>query len=200
LLGQAVVSYEIFTGQALPRRGFRRQWRSAVILAAGYSGLVSATLTLQLHPIIGLVVATLLMITFYALFSWRTYIERERYIEHLSPFVASQGLHDYLLTPTSPGASAPRHLDADSPFRALCEDVLGASKAYLMPLGPLVPLVGPGLTYPAGTHVSLSVLPELASKLELDGAMCMPLDPGQHGGAVWAVPLRGERGLVGVLL
>ena len=36
LQGQAVVSYEIFTGRTLPRRGLWRHWRSAVILAAGY--------------------------------------------------------------------------------------------------------------------------------------------------------------------
>lgn len=200
LLGQAVVSYEIFTGKTLPRRGFRRQWRSAVILSAGYSALVSASLALQLHPINGLVVATLLMITFYALFSWRTYIERERYIQHLSPFVASQGLHEYLLTPTSPSAPAPLHLDAHRPFQALCENVLGASKAYLVPLGALGPLIGPGLAYPPNRSATLPRLPELSPVLESTEAMCVPLDPTDYEGAQWAVPLRGERGLVGVLL
>ncbi|HEX9074624.1 MAG TPA: hypothetical protein VF932_02550, partial [Anaerolineae bacterium] len=32
-VGQAVARYEVFTGKALPRRGFIRQWRNAVILA-----------------------------------------------------------------------------------------------------------------------------------------------------------------------
>src|SRR5439155_23344426 len=36
LLGRAVVSYEIFTGKTLPRRGLLWQWRNAVVLAAGY--------------------------------------------------------------------------------------------------------------------------------------------------------------------
>ena len=40
LLGQAVVSYEVFTGKTLPRRGLLRHWRRAIILAAGYSILV----------------------------------------------------------------------------------------------------------------------------------------------------------------
>ena len=45
LLGQAVVSYEIFTGKTLPRRGLRRQWQRALLLAAGYGLLVGLTLT-----------------------------------------------------------------------------------------------------------------------------------------------------------
>ena len=35
LLGKAIVSYEIFTGKALPRRGFFQQWRVVVCVASG---------------------------------------------------------------------------------------------------------------------------------------------------------------------
>ena len=38
-LGQAIVSYEVFTSQTLPRRGLRRHWQSIVLLAAA-CGLV----------------------------------------------------------------------------------------------------------------------------------------------------------------
>jgi hypothetical protein len=41
LQGQAVVAYEIFTGRTLPRGGLRRHWRSAIILAGGFSVVVS---------------------------------------------------------------------------------------------------------------------------------------------------------------
>ncbi|HET9494900.1 MAG TPA: hypothetical protein VFR15_11780, partial [Chloroflexia bacterium] len=50
LLGQAIVSYEIFTGKTLPRRGFERQWRSALLLAAVYSAVVGASLARQPQP------------------------------------------------------------------------------------------------------------------------------------------------------
>ena len=36
LVGQAVVAYEIFTGQSLPRKGFIRQWHYAVLVALGF--------------------------------------------------------------------------------------------------------------------------------------------------------------------
>jgi hypothetical protein len=45
LTGQAIVSYEIFTGKALPRGGLLSYWRRTLILAAGYGALLGATLS-----------------------------------------------------------------------------------------------------------------------------------------------------------
>ena len=41
--------------------------------------------------------------------------------------------------------SAP-DVDVETPFRALCTDVLGVRTAYLAAVGPLSPLVGPPLS------------------------------------------------------
>jgi signal transduction histidine kinase len=197
LQGQAVVSYEIFTGRTLPRRGLWRHWRSAVILAGGYGLLVGGSLAFELRPLYVLLLSTLLMTLFYALFSWRSYAERERAMAHLRPFVASQRLYEHLLAP-----AAPSEVDAATPFRALCEDVLGANVAYLVPLGPLAPLVGPALVYPQGAAIPdrgpwlADLLPRFASTQ----TMCLPLDGAHHADARWAVPLWSERGLIGVLL
>ncbi len=195
LQGQALVSYEIFTGKTLPRRGLWRHWRSAVILAGGYSLVVGASLALQLRPIYSLLLSTLLMTLFYALFSWRSYAERERAMAQLRPFVASQRLYDQLLTPSSPP-----EVDAATPFQALCQEVLGARLAYLAPLGPLAPLVGPALVYPGGAQVQLPSLAGLTAHFDSPDTMCLPLDPIRYGGGRWAVPLWSERGLIGVLL
>jgi signal transduction histidine kinase len=45
-----------------------------------------------------------------------------------------------------------------------------------------------------------SALAELAAEFRTPQMMCVPLDPARYGGAVWAVPLWSERGLIGVLL
>ncbi|MFN2220853.1 MAG: sensor histidine kinase, partial [Anaerolineae bacterium] len=84
-------------------------------------------------------------------------------------------------------------------FRALCDDLLGASVAYLAPLGPLTSLVGSALTYPPDRPLP-AALGGIAAELGSSPAICVPLDPARYGGATWAVPLRGEQGLVGVLL
>jgi signal transduction histidine kinase len=226
LTGQAIVSYEIFTGKALPRSGLLHYWRRSLMLAAGYGALVGASLSIppltDVDSIYRLLLATVLMTLFFALLTWRSYVDRERGMDRLRPFVASQRLYERMLHPASPP-----DMDIAAPFRALCEDVLGARVAYLAALGPLAPLVGPGLTYSdkgrmtedrrAGIEDGRSAdrdarssdspspfaLPALAGLAPLFGSpqtMCVPLDPQHYGGAVWAVPLWSERGLIGVLL
>jgi signal transduction histidine kinase len=206
LVGQAVVSYEVFTGKTLPRRGLQRYWQSAILLAGGYSAAVSLAMLLDFRPITILLAATLVLAVFYALLSWRSFGERQRYMENLRPFLVSQGLYEELVREPAgaPGSSPGGETDQASPvynaFRALCHSVLEARLAYLVPLGPLTALAGPPLVYPAATVGSP---PTSAQLLEagLEGvADWLPLDPHTHSGAAWAIPLRSQAGLVGALL
>jgi signal transduction histidine kinase len=197
LLGQAIVSYEVFTGKTLPRRGLLRHWRRAVILAAGYGAVVGLSLTIRLRPIYSLLLTAVLMTVFYALLSWRSYAERERAIEQLRPFVASQRLYDQLLSSSPSLASTP---DVATLLTALCADVLGAQIAYLVPQGSLTPLIGSTLRYPAGDSAELPLPAETLERCNSTQEICLPVEPDRHGGAMWAVPLWSERGLVGVLL
>lgn len=193
LLGQAIVTYEIFTGKTLPRRGFFRHWRNAIILAAGYATLVGWSVTIQLAPIYSLLLSTLLMVAFYALISWRSFVEREEFMARLRPFVSSQRLMQHLLDPGETTASR-----ADRLFCALCGEVLGARQARLIPLGALAPLAGPPLSYPNGAaEQPVRVLPDM---FRPDGAGVVPLEAAAFAGLHWAIPLWAERGLIGALL
>jgi signal transduction histidine kinase len=188
LLGEAVVAYEIFTGKALPRRGLARYWRNAIILAAGFSLVVGASLTLHLRPIYSVLIAALLMTTFYALLSWRSYVEREHLIEQLRPFVTSQQLYERLLIAETPASD-----EMTAPFQALCAEVLGVRQAALIPLGPLAALSPQALTYPAGLTPPAIPASEAAT-------LAQPLDPAQTGGMTWSIALGSTRGQIGVLL
>ena len=46
LIGRAIVSYEIFTGKALPRGGLSRYWQRSLVLAGGYGALMGLSLSL----------------------------------------------------------------------------------------------------------------------------------------------------------
>jgi len=197
LVGQAIVSYEVFTGKPLPRGGLRRHWQRLLILAAGYATAVSVSLALPLKPIYSLLLSTALMIAFFALLTWRSYAERESFIDSLRPFVASQGLYDQI---TAPSNIAPPEMDANPPFQALCAHLLEARCAYLIPLGPLAPLAGPPLAYPRAQNVQIPALGEFISQWTSPQILFTPLDPGVNGGAAWGIPLWSERGLVGALL
>ncbi|HWQ11780.1 MAG TPA: ATP-binding protein [Roseiflexaceae bacterium] len=220
LAGQAIVAYEIFTGKTLPRGGLRRHWRRSLVLAAGYGALVGGSLALPvpLDPIWRLLLATVLMTLFFALLSWRSYIDRDQSMARLRPFVASQHLYERILRPAAP----PTLAEAAAPLRALCDDVLGATTARLLPLGPLAPLVPPLAHSEQRSTINdqrsttndqrrpnteASRSPALSAQLSALSAqpfspdtLCLPLDPAQHGGAAWAVPLWSERGLIGALL
>ncbi len=193
LVGQAVVSYEVFTGKALPRGELQRYWRNAIILAIGYGIVVGWSFSLQVQPIYSLVLTTILMVLFYALLSWRSYTWRERYIRNLRPFVASQHLYEHLL------ATLPATVNVGSPFHALCAEVLEARLAYLIALGPLAPLVSP-LSYPENIPPLLTNFTEIIASFDSPQMICRPVNSDITGGALWAIPLWSERGLIGLFL
>lgn len=182
LIGKATVSYEIFTGKTLPRGGFFRQWRRAVILAAGYSVLIAATVTFALSPIYALLLATVLLVVFYALLSVRMFGERERVVRELRPILG-----------TLPDAQTPDSLR--TAFDSLCENVLNVRAAYLVPLVPFAS----ALAYPPHAAPSVDVS-GLAAKLVAAPETFVAVAPGEFAGAVWAIPLSSERGRLGVLL
>ncbi len=212
MVGQAIVAYEIFTGKTLPRGELRRHWMNAVLLALGFGSVVGLTFALQLRPIYSLLMATVLLIFFYALLGWRSYARHEEYMRQLRPFLGSQHLYERLLylpdgdakasNPPEPGLAAqpPPTLDISALFETLCRDVLNVRHAYLVAIGPLAPLVGPPLSYPEPQHFPLPAFSALAAQLNHPETICLPLDPQADDGLLWAVPLWSERGLIGLFL
>lgn len=185
LLGQAIVSYEIFTGRVLPRRSFVRHWRGAILLAGGYAAVVGWTIVIDLRPIYSLLLATLLLTCFFALYSWRSFWDREQFAAQLRPFVQSQEISANPLHPAS---------SADALFTVLCRDVLKTADAQFIPLGRVASLVTVGLHYPP--ECSAPAMPPLP---ELDASMTS-LDRASFAPYAWAISLWDERERIGLLL
>jgi len=202
LLGQAVVAYEIFTGQTLPRQGFMRQWQRAVLLALGYGVVIGFTVSTNLRPIYAVMLSVLLMTFFFAMLSWRTVSERQRAIASLRPFVVSQRFYDQLLTPSVMKDPDP---GMQTPFIALCQEVLNTRSASLVALGPLAPLAGKPLLYPESHLTNDALLPDrdrIAGVVSLmtPEVSILRVEEGALDGVQWVVPLWSQRGLAGVLL
>ena len=190
LLGQGIVSYEIFTGHTLPRRGFFRQWRGTVLFAWGTAWIVGFALNWQVLPIFSFMLATAMMMVLYAFFGWRTFRHREELIAQLRPLIANQESARLSITRLDQQANAL--------FTAICHEVLDTTRAYLIPLGTRVPLSGPPLVYPpAITPPTLHISSDLFSAPD---TIIVPLDAAQYAGAAWAIPLWNERGVMGALL
>ncbi len=189
MMGQAVVSYEVFTGRSLPRRNLFRQWRSLVILAAGYGVVVGWTLAAQIRPIYSLLLTTGVIVVFYALYTWRSFVERTRFMTNLRPFISTQNLVGSFL-----GQNGSMQGRAAGLLQAICREVLSTERAQLTPLGTLMPLVGKGLVYPPEISTPLMPPPKQLNTETLT------LNPTVYGGYCWAIPLWTERGLSGALL
>ncbi len=184
-LGQAIISYEIFTGRVLPRRSLLRHWRNAVFLAGGYAAIAGWSIAAHLRPIDSLLLAMVPMALFYALYSWRSLREQEQLVARLRPFLHSPGRPS-----NTPAASS----SANELLAALCRHMLDTRQAQLIPVGSVAPLAGPPLRYPLA-----SAAPPLRPPPDLEQGMT-PLDPQQFAPYCWALPVRSERGLIGVLL
>jgi signal transduction histidine kinase len=193
-LGQAITSYEVFTGKALPRHGLLRYWRRTIILAGGYATAVGLILSLNLHPIYSVVLSALLMTVFFALLSWQSFSERQNFIEQLRPFVTSLRVYDQLL------ATSPMDVDIDRPFAVLCQEVLGTRQAYLAARGPMAAFVGDPLIFPDGQETQPVDLEKIIGPWVLPENICIPLPEETTPDWRWLVPLWSERGLIGILL
>jgi len=195
LLGQAVVSYEVFTGKTFPRRELVRQWQNAIVFGAGWSLIVGWTAGLLHRPFLTLTLVAIVVTALLAVFSWRTHADRTRHIAQLRPFVTSARLYDAMLEPGMPQTGGVQS------FEVLCRDILGAQTAYLVAAGPLSSLAGPPLSYPAAAAPppDLSALVSRAAE-DASRALVLDVEPADGAGARWAVPLYGERGLIGLLL
>jgi signal transduction histidine kinase len=193
LLGQAMTKYELFTGKVLPRLGLSSQWERAILLAGGYGLLMGGALVWGLEPAYAILLTALLMTAFFVLVGWRAHVEWESSMRQLRPFVASQRWYDALVSTPPAGQPAP------DPFRALCEDLLNTTVAYLIPVGPTAAFVQPQV-YPAEPASPIPSLAPLAQQIVADASLILPVEPDRHAGATWAVPLWHERGPVGVLL
>jgi hypothetical protein len=208
LIGQAIVSYELVIGRVLPRGELGRHWRNAILLAVGFGIIVGGSVAWHLRFIYSVLLATLLMTVFYALFGWRTFLQQEELMRRLRPFVASQRLADHLLDPNTQidappqiGISpAPEIEPVAAPFHTLCRDVLRTEQALLAAVGSLAPLVEPHLVYPPGAPLNELPLHILTGRLRTTQAALVAIDEAGLPAMHWAVPLWSARGLIGVLL
>jgi signal transduction histidine kinase len=194
MLGQAIVSYEVFTGKSLPRRGFFRYWTNALVLCAGLAGLISWTLVRGVNPLYSLLTAALMVIGFYALFTWRSFAEREQFMQSVRPFVGS---HRFIQQIASQDSSARSR--AESIFKAMCEEVLNTNHAAIIPSGALSGLAGSPLIYPPHDK-----LPQQEIDLAALSGAGTPLVALKNDETLrpyrWAVALQAERGTIGTML
>lgn len=192
-----LVQYEVFSGRVLPRHALRRHWRAAWLLAAGYSIAVGAALAADWKPVYSLLLTALLMTIFFALLGWRTLATQTDFVRRLQPFVVSTHLAEELITSASAAHGNAAFGDANTTFTALCVDVLQTDYAALVATGPLAMLVPRPLVHPVDAAAP-PTLPDLEGLQQ--ATVAIAVDHPELPLVMWALPLHGTQGLIGVLL
>ncbi|PWB52244.1 MAG: hypothetical protein C3F13_12000 [Anaerolineales bacterium] len=199
-IGQAIISYEIFTGKILPRQGLKRYWYWAIVLSLGYAVFASFALVNQFESIYLILISIFLITGIYALVGWHSFVEKENHLKSLRPFLTSQHLYDQLIF-RNPEAF---NREITNAFHTLCKDVLGIRQAYLVPLGIFGPLAGTKISFPERVDskddqgIEQEIHAISTSKL---GAVPQLLPGSKHlGQNPLAIALWSERGLIGMLI
>jgi signal transduction histidine kinase len=154
--------------------------------------LLGGALVFGLEPVYAVLLTAVLMTVFFVLLSWQSAAEWRKAMRQLRPIVTSEGWYERLTDP----AVDPAHGARQDAFQVLCEAVITAPLAFLVPAGPLASFVAPH-AYPSSTALpGRSWAPEALATDRLATAVSAD----EYAGAGWAVPLWSERGLTGVLL
>jgi signal transduction histidine kinase len=199
-VGQAIVSYEIFTGKILPRQGLKRYWKWAIVLSIGFGIVVSLALLIHLEQIFILILSIVMITGIYAILGWSSFSEQEHYLKSLHPFITSQHLYDQLII-QNPDAYT---LEITGAFHALCADILGVRQGFLVPMGIFGPLVGSPISYPEDLGEDEAEALQLEVQRSINNNIGFtPLllaESGYFGRNALAISLWSERGLIGALI
>ena len=191
-LGQAVVSYEVFTGLSLPRKGLQQHWARAVVIIAGVSVLLALALVWRTPPIYSALAILAAVAGFVGLHTWRSFVEQEQLLTRLRALLDGPQHFDALVMPQTDDQQTLAQ------FRHFCEQVLCVRSACLWPLGTFSSLLAPH-AYPDDSALPDSIAGITTREISPQ-QRCVPTDPDLCAGASWAVPLWGRRGMTGLFL
>ena len=196
LVGQAIVSYGIFTGKPLPRNVFKRQWIYAIIMASIVAISFAASLQIKLRMVYSLLLAAILLGAFFAWITWRYLIERDIAIHQVRPILTSPKLLPMIM---KQGGNIQADPDLLTSFQVLARDILEVDQALLAPREGLPSLEIQSLYYPVKIPTP-DIAADILTQVSKDSrGIGVPLHAAESSGFTWLVPLWSERGLNGML-
>jgi signal transduction histidine kinase len=196
LVGQAIVSYGIFTGKPLPRSVFKRQWIYAIIMSVIVAITFAGSLQIKLSMVYSLLLAAILLGAFFAWITWRYLIERDNAIHQVRPILTSPKLLPMIMK-----QSGNFQIDPDllTSFQVLARDILEVDRALLAPREGSPSLDIKPLYYPVIIPTP-DIHADIFAKISKDSrGIGVPLQAVESSGFTWLVPLWSERGLNGML-
>ncbi len=197
LVGQAIVSYEIFTGKPMPRSGFMSQWILILIISSGLAILTSFMFELEMKRIYLLMFSVIISAGLFALFTWQVNVDRDNTFKQLRYILSAGTLLDKVLSGQS---NVSIRTSIDSEFSRLISDLLNLECGIFVPGQIYTQLEIPWVTYPESLQVDQQKM------LALINGSRSGENPGEFNFVVdgiqfrWIIPIISNRGVDGWLI
>lgn len=193
IVGQAVISYQVFTGRYLAMKSLKDYWKYVLVFAILYS------IVLSLCGIIGYttdskqVFLSLLGLVFFVKIQNVSRRREEENRKILKPFLFNENLYESI---TQASEKMDSHLG--NTFRLLCDNTLETTKACLIPMGAYASYIPKPLLYPdADSSFNTNIL-SFSENLSTDRNLFY-LNRDAFDGYVLALTLKDSNGFVGIL-
>src|SRR5713226_6360614 len=194
LIGYSIVRHGILIERSLARRGFFEQWRGIVIVATAVALFIALLVTFTRSNLGGLLLITSLASIAYALFTWSSYADHDRYIALLGPFVRSTSLRHWLNIDLRKTEQ-----DLENLFFHLCHDVLAVQFAYLTVTAGTIRR---NFSYRWPVEAVLGtklIAPKNRGNIEAEAPKRVQITLHGERMICWVLPIYDERGLVAAL-
>ncbi len=195
LIGQAVVTYEVFTGNILPRRGLLKHWINALFFNIVFSCMCAGILVLPKSSSSILIIFLLILVAGILTLSIRTsLLEREIGIGQLRPFVKYGFLYPTII---SSSRKVDSELDLSKIINSLCKETLMIKKGLIVPMGQMAVLDIEPIMYSSEGNLEMN-LDAIEHSQIVQSEKGIILNPEKKQGFIWAEPLRNEWGIMGI--
>ena len=193
IVGQAVISYQVFTGRYLAMKSLKSYWKYILLFGILYSVVATIGGLFGYTSDSKQVLLSLLGLIFLVKIQTISRKREEENRKILKPFLFNENLYESI---THSSEKIDSHLE--NTFRLLCDNTLDTTRACLVPKGAYVSYIPKPLFYPEENKELAAKIFSFTENLPND-KMIFYLNRDMFEGYVLALSIRDTQGLVGVL-
>ena len=193
IVGQAVISYQVFTGRYLAMKSLKSYWKYILLFGILYSVVATIGGLFGYTSDSKQVLLSLLGLIFLVKIQTISRKREEENRKILKPFLFNENLYESI---THSSEKIGSHLE--NTFRLLCDNTLDTTRACLVPKGAYVSYIPKPLFYPEENKELAAKIFSFTENLPND-KMIFYLNRDMFEGYVLALSIRDTQGLVGVL-
>lgn len=196
LIGQAAMTYEVFTSFTLPRSGLRKRWILAIFTGIILSITIGASWVFTVRSELAILAILPIFAGALTIQNQKAASEQAVEAEQLRALVSSEKTYEKIFLEPEQGETGG---DFQKSFESICSQILQADKTVLVPVGVLANFLPERISFPLHIEPPEKFLKDLKFSESNIILNPQPLKLEESSGFHWAVPLQSSRGLEGWL-